>query len=201
MTNVRFGCEDLRHFFEELSIEFEKRSEPASLFVVGGAAMALLYDAERLTRDLDSVFFPAPAVREVAAIIADKHGLDEDWINDGVKGFLPSLPDEGEIVFETPWLRVRVASAPYMLAMKLYSGRAESDLHDAVTLWRRVGFTSVDDGLALLEDAYSSRLLTAKHMHTTALVASTAGTHQDWHLDSRTSTPLPASPPWTQEMS
>lgn len=29
------------------------------LFVVGGAAMALAYDVDRLTRDVDALFFPA----------------------------------------------------------------------------------------------------------------------------------------------
>ena len=44
-------------------------------FVVGGAAMALAYDAARVTRDVDAAFKPHGIVLEEARNVADDLGL------------------------------------------------------------------------------------------------------------------------------
>jgi hypothetical protein len=75
-------------------------------------------------------------VRRAAAAVADREGLDPDWLNDAVKGFLPG-PDPGAIrYFEAPGLLVDVASAEYLLAMKLFSSRVEADAEDIALLYR-----------------------------------------------------------------
>jgi hypothetical protein len=48
---------------------------------------------------------------------------------------------------------VDVASAEYLLAMKLFSSRAEADADDIALLYRAVGYTTVDEGLDLVERA------------------------------------------------
>nr|WP_221380258.1 DUF6036 family nucleotidyltransferase [Actinoplanes polyasparticus] len=45
------------------------------LFIVGGAAMALAYDANRVTRDVDATFVPHGVVLEEARNVADALGL------------------------------------------------------------------------------------------------------------------------------
>jgi hypothetical protein len=59
---------------------------------------ALLDDlsAELAVRDLDAVFIPAKAVRQAAAAVAEREGLAEDRLNDGVKGFLPSRDPDAQ---------------------------------------------------------------------------------------------------------
>jgi hypothetical protein len=52
-----------------------KRGVVADIFVVGGAAMALAYDATRVTRDVDALFVPHGVVLEEARIVADNLGL------------------------------------------------------------------------------------------------------------------------------
>jgi hypothetical protein len=86
------GREDIRALLDELSAELSARGARAELFLVGGAAMAVAYDATRATRDLDAVFVPTDVVRRAAIAVAEREGLTEDWLNDAVKGFLPG-PD------------------------------------------------------------------------------------------------------------
>ena len=47
--------------------------------------MALAYSARRATRDLDAVFEPKQVIYEVAHQVGTRHGLPDDWLNDGVK--------------------------------------------------------------------------------------------------------------------
>jgi len=49
------GREDIRALLDELSEELSARGARAELFLVGGAALAVAYDATRATRDLDAV--------------------------------------------------------------------------------------------------------------------------------------------------
>jgi hypothetical protein len=83
------GREDIRELLDDLSRELAARGARAELFLVGGAALAVAYDATRSTRDLDAVFVPSDVVRQAAAAVADREGLAEDWLNDAVKRFLP----------------------------------------------------------------------------------------------------------------
>lgn len=86
------GREDIRALLNDLSAELAARGARAELFLVGGTALAVAYDATRATRDLDAVFIPTDTVRQAAAAVAEHRGLAEDWLNDAVKGFLPG-PD------------------------------------------------------------------------------------------------------------
>ena len=88
------GREDIRALLDDLSAELAARGARAEVFLVGGAALAVAYDATRATRDLDAVFIPTDIVRQAAAAVAQHRGLTEDWLNDAVKGFLPG-PDPG----------------------------------------------------------------------------------------------------------
>jgi hypothetical protein len=57
--NTGLGREDIRALLDDLSAELAARGARAELFLVGGAALAVAYDATRATRDLDAVFIPA----------------------------------------------------------------------------------------------------------------------------------------------
>jgi uncharacterized nucleotidyltransferase DUF6036 len=71
------GREDMRTLPDDLSAELAARSARAEFFLVGGAALAVAYDATRSTRDLDAVFIPADVVRQAAAAVAvaEREGL------------------------------------------------------------------------------------------------------------------------------
>ncbi|CCH79689.1 hypothetical protein BN12_530023 [Nostocoides japonicum T1-X7] len=85
----QFDASRVQTLLQELSDRLATAGVQAQLFVVGGAAMALAYDADRLTRDVDALFVPAPEVRQIIEEMSGPHGLEPDWLNDAVKGFLP----------------------------------------------------------------------------------------------------------------
>jgi len=89
MTSPGLGRDAIIALLQELNDELGRRGAKADLFLVGGAALALVYDATRATRDLDAVFLPTDVVRAAAASLADRHALPADWLKDAVKGFLP----------------------------------------------------------------------------------------------------------------
>jgi hypothetical protein len=75
--------------FEQLSAGLLERGARADIFLVGGAAMAVAYDARWAPRDLDAAFAPTETVRAVAEQIARDRQLSPDWLNDAVKGLCP----------------------------------------------------------------------------------------------------------------
>ena len=60
--------------FTALGERLARRGVVADVFVVGGAAMALAYDATRVTRDIDATFGPHGVVIEEARRVADDLG-------------------------------------------------------------------------------------------------------------------------------
>jgi hypothetical protein len=129
------------------------------VFIVGGAAMALAYDARRATVDVDAVFVPAAEVRMAAARVAQRLDLEDDWLNDSAKAFMPGPDPERIGVFEGTNLSVAAASPRYLLAMKLLAARAERDQDDIRILYELCGFTTAAEGLDLVESAYPSHVI------------------------------------------
>lgn len=136
---------------DDLGREMESRGQRAELFVVGGAAMALAFDARRATRDIDAVFVPKAAVYEAARAVAGRRGLEPDWLNDAVKGFLLGEDPDRRTVFESPGCSVTVPSPQYLLAMKVYAARVDRDADDIRTLAELSGLRSAHEVLDLAE--------------------------------------------------
>lgn len=159
------STERLRELLDELSTELASQGERAQLFVVGGAAMALAYDESRTTRDVDALFEPKGQVRELAARLGGRHGLDEDWLNDAAKGFMPGADGAPRTVYESESLLVQVPSPEYMLAMKLHASRGERDLEDAAKLANISGITTPREGVELLGRMYPVSMLLPRHRY------------------------------------
>jgi len=71
--------------------------------IFGGAAMVLAFDARESTRDVDAVFVPKDKVLDCARQVSKEFDIDEDWMNNGVKGFISDKAEvthEGMPVFE-----------------------------------------------------------------------------------------------------
>ncbi len=147
--------EDVRRYLGELGDELAAVGLRAEMFVVGGAAMALAYNTRRATRDIDAVFEPKTVVYEAAARVAGRHpDLPDDWLNDGVKGFLLGDDPASTVAFDHPGLRVRVASPRYLFAMKVVASRVERDTDDIASLYRLSGFKSVAEAIGYVQRTY-----------------------------------------------
>lgn len=117
----------------------------ADVYVVGGAAMVLAYDAERATRDVDAVFNPHSAVLDAAWLVADELGLPRSWLNDQAAVYVSRVPDQNApTVFDHPGLRVSAASPEHMLAMKTLAGRRYADRADLRHLIETLRITTVE---------------------------------------------------------
>jgi len=146
--------DDIVGLLGELAVELDARGSHGDLFLVGGAAMALAYGTRRTTRDLDAIFEPKQIIYEIAKWLADRHGLPADWLNDGVKGFLPGPDPDATVLFDRPGLSVRIASPRYLFAMKMLAARVERDEDDIRMLYRLCGFGSVEEALDHVQRVY-----------------------------------------------
>ena len=120
---------DIRRLFDLLNQELRTSAIQGELFLVGGAVMCLAYSARPSTLDVDAVFRPPTGVREAAARVGARAGLHQDWLNDGVKGFLSAQGDFAPFL-ELDHLRVMVAQPSYLLAMKCLAMRIGAEFHD-----------------------------------------------------------------------
>lgn len=160
----------------ELLTELDQRLEAAGvtadLYIVGGAAMALAFDRERLTRDIDAVFLPKRAVLdEIDAMTRLHDDLAEGWMNDAVKGFLAPRQDVAATALSVgTHLRVLVASPERLLAMKVYAARVERDSDDILTLCRELKVTNITQVLAIADEQYGKLLPAASKFITIELL-------------------------------
>lgn len=75
--------EEIRSALQELARRLSEAHIPAGIRVVGGAAVAIAYFAERpATTDVDVFLTRADDVKEVAGALGRERGWPETWLND-----------------------------------------------------------------------------------------------------------------------
>lgn len=135
--------------FRRLGEHLAGRGVVADVYVFGGAAMALAYDARRATRDIDAVFEPHGIVLEEADRVAAELGLPSWWLNEQASVYVaPGGDPLARRVFDHPGLRVSAASAEHLLAMKVLAARRR-DADDIRILVRHLRLGSVDEILGI----------------------------------------------------
>lgn len=152
----------IRELLIELGDELATAGQVGELFLVGGAALALGYSGRESTHDIDGLFEPKREMYAAAARVAERRGLQVDWLNDAMKGFLHGDDPDRQLVLEHPALAVYVASPRYLLAMKLRSARIERDADDIALLLGVCGISDSGEALDLVEAAYGAAALTVK---------------------------------------
>ncbi len=147
---------DLRKLFGMLNDELGAAETEGELFLVGGAVMCLAFTARPSTQDVDGLFRPARQIREAAARVALRAGVQSNWLNDGVKGFLSDQGDFAPFI-ELDHLRVLVAQPAYLLAMKCLSFRIGAEFHDEDDvryLLRHLNISSYESAIEIIGRYY-----------------------------------------------
>lgn len=140
--------------FTALGERLARRGVVSDVFVVGGAAMALAYDATRVTRDIDATFVPHGVVIEEARHVADDLGLPYWWLNEQASIYISGKDDPGKRrVFDHPGLRVSAASPAHIFAMKALAARTR-DIDDLRVLAGIIGVQSAGEALQICADFY-----------------------------------------------
>jgi Nucleotidyltransferase of unknown function (DUF6036) len=152
--DVLLGRAELERAFTALGERLVRRGVVADIFIVGGAAMALAYDAARVTRDVDAMFKPHGIVHEEAVQVADDLGLPRWWLNEQASSYISGKDDlEKRRVFDHPGLRVMAASPRHIFAMKALAARTR-DVDDLRVLADIVGVESAETALQICADFY-----------------------------------------------
>lgn len=142
-----------------------REGRTVDIAVYGGAAIVLVWNFRVSTRDVDAVVLDArdsQFLRDAVAEVANAKGLEPDWMNDAVKGFiherqdleaLPLFSDEANC-----GIRVYAPSAEYMLAMKCMAMRLgepqsqdASDIRDLLAL---LGIQELEAALDIVRRYY-----------------------------------------------
>jgi hypothetical protein len=147
---------DIRRLFALLNEELRQAGTNGELYLLGGAVMCLAYNARPSTADVEAYFRPPEAVRKAAKRVAVGTGVDTNWLNDGVKGFLSEQADFAPFL-ELDHLRVMVAQPEYLLAMKCLAMRIGAEFHDEADvrfLLRLLDIQTCDRALAIITKYY-----------------------------------------------
>ena len=172
----RFDKAALEAAFNELGRRAHAVGRTIEIAVYGGAALLLTLNQRVATRDVDGVFDrDKDFVKKLAAEMAEEYGWDQNWLNDGVKGWLSRADSDSDVkrLFKTypsedePGLRVFVPRPEYMFAMKCRAMRVggvegSSDIDDIRALAQELGIVSTEEALAIVEGFYPANLLEPK---------------------------------------
>jgi hypothetical protein len=146
------GVGDIRGLLDELGRRLAAAGVEATVYIVGGAAIALEMDARRVTTDIDALFHPEVTIRAQAEAMAAEHGLPPDWLNTAARAFVPG-GDTGAVPYEVPGLVVTLASPEHLLAMKMIAFRP-TDVPDLEMLFRELGLTTAEAAADLACSVY-----------------------------------------------
>ncbi|MDR1088102.1 MAG: hypothetical protein LBL23_02345 [Coriobacteriales bacterium] len=161
MTEVVFTRERILELLSKLDAKMATEGVEATVFVVGGAAIALALDSTRVTTDIDGQF-EEPALEQLIRQVAQEEGLPSDWLNHSINVVMSYFKKDKEPldVFNGRMLSIQAASPQYVLAMKLAS-RRDKDVDDVVMLIEKLGLSSRDEVLSVAGRYFNADLSAA----------------------------------------
>lgn len=153
---------EITRLLKLINSELAQVGQIGEIGIVGGAVMCLVYNAREATRDVDAVFEPSSIIRQIAAGIANREDLPDDWLNDAAKGFMQPgfVRDE---VLNLSHLRVWAPEPRYLVAMKCISARWDtSDRDDVIFLLGLLNLTKPQDVFSIIEGYYPKHIIPPK---------------------------------------
>jgi hypothetical protein len=176
MSDKNFDRSTLEDALAELGQRAFAAGRTVEIAIYGGSALLLTLNRQINTGDVDAVFEGnKDFVKKLAAEMAEEFGWDENWLNDGVKGWLSRRDADPDVkaLFKTyptedqPGLRVYTAKPEYLFAMKCRAMRVggietNSDIDDIKLLARAIGLKNSEEALMLVEKFYPQNMLQPK---------------------------------------
>ena len=135
-----FNKENLDFYLRELAKEYRRLSGKqmkAEIILVGGAAVLTNYGFREMTTDIDAVIRASSTMKEAINHIGDRYHLPNGWLNADfvhTASYSDALAVHSEYVCtRSNVLEIRTVKGPYLIAMKLVSGRRyKADLSDII---------------------------------------------------------------------
>lgn len=158
MTGVGrpLGWDQIRAYLNEVGAELEHCGLVRTIVVVGGAYVA--YRGVRAaTTDVDTIYEVDEELRAAVATVAERHGLEPDWLNDRARPWRPVTFDPGacSTIMRAGGLEVLAPPPDVVVLMKISAGgRTPNDALDLRALWPATRFTSPDQAVAAFYAAY-----------------------------------------------
>lgn len=151
MPEPLFDRTEIVAAFTDLAARLERAGVVGHIHVIGGAAMLLAYNPDRVaTRDIDAMFVPDTAVIAAVRDIARERLWPSTWLNNQASVYVSRTPGEGPRVFDHPHLQVMATPADHLLAMKALAARATSDREDLEYLIRYLRVTTPQEVWSLV---------------------------------------------------
>ena len=153
MSQVAFERGDIERLLGLLDDRMQAREARGSVYVVGGAAIAVTVRDQRRTVDIDAVVSDQVVLEEARLLAADE-GIPRNWLNENAKPWIPPRPAAAIARPEKVGLTIHWAPPEHLLAMKLVAMRPQ-DSPDIVALAKDLGLGSDAGAYAdLLERVY-----------------------------------------------
>jgi len=168
-VDAHLSADRITRALSALNAELARADTNAELCLFGGTVMVLAFRARPATKDVDAIFEPKGPVRAAAQRVAEAEGLPDDWLNDGVKGFVSAAAQT--MLAPLPQfshLRVMMPVPEYLLAMKCMAARIGStsgdadDTADIRTLVGALELESADAVLSIVAGYYPSDQIPVK---------------------------------------
>jgi hypothetical protein len=149
-------ADEIKALLARLAERLRARGASASVFIVGGAAIAVGSRRYlRQTEDIDAITRDEIVMRE-ARDLAAEIGLPRTWLNTRAGMWMPPVPEQVLEPVAEPGLHVTYASDEFLLATKLIAQRRK-DSRDILELAARKGMSSAtaDDLESLIYRYYT----------------------------------------------
>jgi hypothetical protein len=134
-TGHLFTGNRIRGLLREVAEALGKDNPQETVVVVGGSLLAW-HGLRSSTEDVDSSTHISEAVREAVRLVAARHQLATDWLNDHSSAWHPRTlqASDCETLLEHPRLRVLGAPLWSVFLMKLNRSGAQ-DVADMIAMW------------------------------------------------------------------
>jgi hypothetical protein len=153
---VAFTRDDIISALEELAQLLAAADVTTTIRVVGGAALSVLHGRDTTTTDIDALYGAPDQVRAAVATIAAQRGWPDTWLNGDVAMFASHFDHTATWVPFTSRGGVKIWMAPADLlpAMKLLAGRGRRDGADIDLLCDACGVTSITEAEVTFDRYY-----------------------------------------------